>query len=83
VAGLERRRALINGQFMHEMAGEEEDNASFFEEEFNRWLSDDPLDNEEIYKLVHFLKDQRKKLGEPNSSTRLTRYGQGTALSLS
>jgi len=46
VAGLERRRALINGQFMHEMSGEEEDNASFFEEEFNRWLSDDPLDNE-------------------------------------
>ena len=36
VAGLERRRALINGQFMHEMSGEEEDNASFFEEEFNR-----------------------------------------------
>jgi hypothetical protein len=65
VAGLERRRALINGQFMHEMAGEEEDNASFFEEEFNRWLSDDPLDNEEIYKLVRFLEDQRKKLGEP------------------
>jgi hypothetical protein len=65
VAGLERRRALINGQFMHEMSGEEEDNASFFEEEFNRWLSDDPLDNEEIYKLVHFLEDQRKKMGEP------------------
>ncbi len=47
------------------MSGEEEDNASFFEEEFNRWLSDDPLDNEEIYKLVHFLEDQRKKMGEP------------------
>jgi hypothetical protein len=65
VAGLERRRALINGQFMHEMSGQEEDNASFFEEEFNRWLSDDPLDNEEIYKLVRFLEDQRKKMGEP------------------
>jgi hypothetical protein len=65
VAGLERRRALINGQFMHEMSGEEEDNASFFEEEFNRWLSDDPLDNEEIYKLVHFIEDERKKMGEP------------------
>jgi hypothetical protein len=65
VAGLERRRALINGQFMHEMSGEEEDNASFFEEEFNRWLSDDPLDNEEIYKLVRFVEDQRKKMGEP------------------
>jgi hypothetical protein len=65
VAGLERRRALINGQFMHEMSGEEEDNASFFEEEFNRWLSDDPLDNEEIYKLVRFLEDQRKKMGKP------------------
>jgi len=47
------------------MSGEEEDNASFFEEEFNRWLSDDPLDSEEIYKLVHFLEDQRKKeMGE-------------------
>jgi hypothetical protein len=65
LAGLERRRALINGQFMHEMSGEEEDNASFFEEEFNRWLSDDPLDNEEIYKLVRFIEDQRKKMGEP------------------
>jgi len=65
VAGLERRRALINGQFMHEMSGEEEDNASFFEEEFNRWLSDDPLDNEEIYRLVRFLEEQRKKMGEP------------------
>jgi hypothetical protein len=65
VAGLERRRALINGQFMHEMSGEEEDNASYFEEEFNRWLSDDPLDNEEIYKLVRFIEDQRKKMGEP------------------
>jgi hypothetical protein len=64
VAGLERRRALINGQFMHEMSGEEEDNASFFEEEFNRWLSDDPLDNDEIYKLVRFVEDQRKKMGE-------------------
>lgn len=65
VAGLERRRALINGQFMHEMSGEEEDNAFFFEEEFNRWLSDDPLDNKEIYKLVRFIEDQRKKMGEP------------------
>jgi hypothetical protein len=65
IAGLERRRALINGQFMHEMSGQEEDNASFFEEEFNRWLSDDPLDNEEIYKLVRFVEDQRKKMGEP------------------
>ena len=50
---------------MHEMSGEEEDNASFFEEEFNRWLADDPLDNEEIYKLVRFMEDQRKKMGEP------------------
>ena len=27
---------------MHEMSGEEEDNACFYEEEFNRWLSDVP-----------------------------------------
>jgi hypothetical protein len=65
IAGLERRRALINGQFMHEMSGEEEDNSYFFEEEFNRWLSDDPLDNDEIYKLVRFVEDQRRKMGEP------------------
>ena len=65
IAGLERRRALINGQFMHEMSGEEEDNSYFFDEEFNRWLSDDPLDNDEIYKLVRFVENQRKKMGEP------------------
>jgi hypothetical protein len=65
MAGLERRRALINGQFMHEMSGEEEDNSYFFDEEFNRWLSDDPLDNDEIYKLVRFVEDRRKKMGEP------------------
>jgi hypothetical protein len=65
MAGLERRRALINGQFMHEMAGREEDDAFFFEEEYNRWLSDDPLDNEEIYKLVRFIERQRKQAGEP------------------
>lgn len=67
VAGLERRRALINGQFMHEMAGEEEDNASFFEEEFNRWLSDDPLDNEEIYKLVALRRGPTEKNGRTTS----------------
>jgi hypothetical protein len=65
VAGLERRRALINGQFMHEMSGEEEDNAMFYDEEFNRWLSDDPLDEEEIYRLVRVIEDQRKQSGEP------------------
>jgi len=65
MAGLERRRALINGQFMHEMAGREEDDTIFFEEEYNRWLSDDPLDNDEIYKLVRFIERQRKQAGEP------------------
>src|SRR5690348_17579195 len=65
VAGLERRRALINGQFMHEMSGEEADNASFFEEEFKRWLSDDPLYNEAIYKLVRFIAEERKKMSKP------------------
>jgi hypothetical protein len=65
IAGLERRRALINGQFMHEMAGQEEDNAMYFAEEYNRWLSDDPLDDEEIYSLVRFLEAERKKMGEP------------------
>jgi hypothetical protein len=27
--------------------------------------SDDPFDNEEIYKLVRFVEDQPKKMGEP------------------
>ena len=65
MAGLERRRALINGQFMHEMSGQEEDNAFFFGEEYNRWLSDDPLDNDEIYKLVRLLERRRKRMGQP------------------
>ena len=43
VAGLERRRSIINLQFMLEMREVEEDDESRFEEEFNVWLSDEPL----------------------------------------
>src|SRR5260370_11980668 len=43
MAGLERRRSIINLQFMLEMRKLEEDDESRFEEEFNVWLSDEPL----------------------------------------
>jgi hypothetical protein len=40
MAGLERRRSIINLQFMLEMRKLEEDDESRFEEEFNVWLSE-------------------------------------------
>ena len=43
MAGLERRRSRINLQFMLEMRKLEEDDESRFEEEYNVWLSDEPL----------------------------------------
>ena len=43
VAGLDRRRSIINLQFMLEMREVEEDDESRFAEEFNVWLSDEPL----------------------------------------
>ncbi len=45
MAGLERRRSRINLQFMLEMRKLEEDDESRFEEEYNVWLSDEPLTN--------------------------------------
>ena len=46
MAGLERRRALINLQFMTDIQEREEADAARFEEEFNLWLSDDPLNHQ-------------------------------------
>jgi hypothetical protein len=65
MAGLERRRAIINLQFMLEMRKLEEDDESYFEEEFNVWLSDDPLTNDEVCRLMREVERQRKHEGKP------------------
>jgi hypothetical protein len=65
MAGLERRRAIINLQFMLEMRKLEEDDESYFEEEFNVWLSDKPLTNDEICELMREVERQRKHEGKP------------------
>ncbi len=65
MAGLERRRAIINLQFMLEMRKLEENDESYFEEEFNVWLSDEPLTNDEICQLMREVERQRKHEGKP------------------
>jgi hypothetical protein len=65
IAGLERRRSLINLQFMLEMRELEENDESYFEEEFNVWLSDDPLTNDEVCRLMREVECQRKHEGKP------------------
>src|SRR5467141_3119055 len=65
MAGLERRRSIINLQFMLEMRKLEEDDESYFEEEFNVWLSDEPLTNDEICQLMREVERQRKHEGKP------------------
>ena len=65
MAGLERRRSLINLQFMLEMRELEEDDESRFEEEYNVWLSDEPLTNDEICKLMRTVERERKLEGKP------------------
>jgi hypothetical protein len=65
LAGLERRRALINGQFFIDRREREADDVGYFDEEYNRWLSDDPLTNEEIYKLMRTVERHRKLEGKP------------------
>src|SRR5882672_1878498 len=64
MAGLERRRSIINLQFMLEMRKLEEDDESRFEEEFNVWLSDEPLTNDEICQLMREVERQRKEEGK-------------------
>ena len=65
MAGLERRRSMINLQFMLEMRKLEELDESYFNEEFNVWLSDEPLTNEEICHLMRGVERERKLEGKP------------------
>jgi hypothetical protein len=65
MAGLERRRSRINLQFMLEMHKLEEDNESRFEEEYNVWLSDEPLTKDEICQLMRVVERKRKLEGKP------------------
>ena len=65
MAGLERRRSRINLQFMLEMRKLEEDDESRFEEEYNVWLSDEPLTNDEICELMRSVERERKLEGKP------------------
>ena len=64
MAGLERRRSLINLQFMLEMRKLEEDDECRFEEEYNVWLSDEPLTNDQICKLMRTVERERKLEGK-------------------
>lgn len=64
MAGLERRRSMINLQFMLEMRKLEEDDEARFEEEYNVWLSDEPLTNDEICDLMREVEQQRKDEGK-------------------
>jgi len=65
MAGLERRRSRINLQFMLEMRKLEEDDECRFEEEYNVWLSDEPLTNDEICDLMRAVERERKLEGKP------------------
>jgi hypothetical protein len=65
MAGLERRRSMINLQFMLEKYKLEEDDESRFEEEYNVWLSDEPLTNDEICQLMRGVERERKLEGKP------------------
>lgn len=65
MAGLERRRSRINLQFMLEMRKLEEDDECRFEEEYNVWLADEPLTNDEICQLMRVVERERKLEGKP------------------
>src|SRR5437899_12398703 len=65
MAGLERRRSIINLQFMLEMRKLEEDDESRLEEGFNVWVSDEPLTNDEICQLMRTVERERKLEGKP------------------
>jgi hypothetical protein len=60
VAGLERRRALINGQFMHEMSGEDQ-RKKMGEPPLVQFLK--PKQEEENVVLKQALKDTTPKPG--------------------
>jgi hypothetical protein len=65
MAGLERRRSRINLQFMLEMRKLEEDDECRFEEEYNVWLADEPLTNDEICQLMRTVERERRLEGKP------------------
>lgn len=50
---------------MLEMRKLEEFDEAYFEEDFNRWLSDEPLTNDEIFQLMRQVERQRKLEGKP------------------
>ena len=64
MAGLERRRALINGQFMIDMREREDADADRFDEEYNLWLSDEPLGHSEICDMMRLVERERKQQGK-------------------
>jgi hypothetical protein len=43
----------------------EQNDESYFEEEFNVWLSDEPLTNDEICQLMRSVERERKLEGKP------------------
>ena len=59
------RAVRINLQFMLEIRKLEEDDESHFEEEYNVWLSDEPLTNDEICQLMRAVERERKLEGKP------------------
>jgi hypothetical protein len=65
MAGLERRRSIINLQFMLEMRKLEEDDESRCAEGYNVWLSDEPLTKDQICQLMREVECQRKLEGKP------------------
>jgi hypothetical protein len=58
---------------MLEMQKLEENDESYFEEEFNVWLSDEPLTNDEICQLMRGVERERKLEGKPPLVQFLTR----------
>ncbi len=66
MASLERRRSMINLQFMLEMRKLEENDESYFTEEYNVWLSDESLTNDEICRLMCGVERERKREGKPS-----------------
>lgn len=56
---------MINLQFMLEMRKLEENDESYFTEEYNVWLSDEPLTNDEICRLMRGVERGRKLEGKP------------------
>src|SRR5258707_5938818 len=64
MAGLERRRSIINLQFMLEMRKLGEDDESRFEQEFKVCLSDEPVTNDLICQLMLIVRRERKLQAE-------------------